>query len=81
MITNYDMSILLLLFIFYQYIFYCSRDDVEEVDRLYGLTKERFDYNKAPNRGWQEDKKDFTHRDSYIKYHESEEDQPYSVPR
>lgn len=54
---------------------------MEEIDKLYGLTNERFDYNKAPERGWQEDKKDFSHKDSYIKYQETEEEQPYSVPR
>lgn len=62
-------------------MFHLSRDSLEEIDELYGLTEERFDYKNAPKRGWQEDKKDFTHRDSYIKYHESGEEQPYSVPR
>ncbi|NP_001162111.1 28S ribosomal protein S17, mitochondrial [Acyrthosiphon pisum] len=59
----------------------CYRDDLEEIDNLYGLTKKRFNYANAPKRGWQEDKKDFSHKKSYIKYHESEEEQPYSVPR
>lgn len=54
---------------------------MDNIDQLYGLTEERFDYKKAPQRGWQEDKKDFTHKDSYIKYQETEEEQPYSVPR
>jgi len=54
---------------------------LEEVDKTYGLTKERFNYKNAPKRGWQEDKKDFSHKSSYIKYHETEEEQPYSVPR
>ncbi|XP_050424926.1 28S ribosomal protein S17, mitochondrial [Adelges cooleyi] len=57
------------------------RDELDEIDELYGKTKERFDYERALERGWQEDKKDFSHRESYIKYHESEEEQPYSVPR
>ncbi|VVC44363.1 Ribosomal protein S17/S11,Nucleic acid-binding, OB-fold [Cinara cedri] len=59
----------------------CYRDDIEEVDQIYGQTKERFNYKNAPARGWQEDKKDFSHKDSYIKYQETEEEQPYSVPR
>ncbi|KAE9536645.1 hypothetical protein AGLY_007047 [Aphis glycines] len=58
-----------------------SLDDLEEIDNLYGLTDKRFNYNNAPKRGWQEDKKDFSHKKSYIKYHESGEEQPYSVPR
>lgn len=58
-----------------------NRDDLEEIDNLYGLTNVRFDYKNAPKRGWQEDKKDFSHKDSYIKYQETEEEQPYSVPR
>jgi len=54
---------------------------MEDKDEQYGLTEGRFNYKKAPKRGWQEDKKDFSHKDSYIKYHETEEEQPYSVPR
>ncbi|XP_050521743.1 28S ribosomal protein S17, mitochondrial [Daktulosphaira vitifoliae] len=57
------------------------RDLLNEIDELYGKTKERFDYDKALERGWQEDKKDFTHKESYIKYHETVEEQPYAVPR
>jgi len=66
---------------FYSLFVYFSRDDLEEVDKTYGLTEERFNYKNAPKRGWQEDKKDFSHKNSYIKYHETEEEQPYSVPR
>lgn len=62
-------------------ILFLFRDDLKEIDELYGLNQERFNYENAPDRGWQEDNKDFSHKDSYIKYHESEEEQPYSVPR
>ncbi|KAL1449475.1 hypothetical protein WDU94_001979 [Cyamophila willieti] len=57
------------------------RDDLEEEDELYGKNPRRkFKYSEAPPRGWQEDKKDFTHRESYIKYHEfDDDDQPYAV--
>jgi len=68
-------------YVFYIFKFLFFRDDLEEIDNLYGLTKKRFNYANAPKRGWQEDKKDFSHKKSYIKYHESEEEQPYSVPR
>lgn len=55
------------------------RDDVEEINMIYGKHKNSFDYQKAPKRGWQEDEKDFTHRDTYKKYHEFGHDQPYAV--
>ncbi|GLG95638.1 Uncharacterized protein GBIM_02580 [Gryllus bimaculatus] len=56
------------------------REDIEEVNKLYGEEETRFKYDDAPERGWQEDKKDFTHRESYIKYHEfPDDDQPYAV--
>ena len=56
------------------------RDDLKEEVKIYGEIKSTFRYDKAPPRGWQEDKKDFTHRETYIKYHEFEnDDQPYAV--
>lgn len=56
------------------------RDEIEEANKLYGESEGRFKYDKAPKRGWQEDKKDFTHRETYIKYHVFEnDDQPYAV--
>ncbi|XP_026461825.1 28S ribosomal protein S17, mitochondrial-like [Ctenocephalides felis] len=55
------------------------RDDIDKEIDAYGRLESTFDYKKAPPRGWQEDKKDFTHRETYIKYHESGEDQPYAV--
>nr|CAD7260388.1 unnamed protein product [Timema shepardi] len=57
-----------------------SRDEVAEANKLYGESENAFKYDDAPDRGWQEDKKDFTHRESYIKYHEfPDDDQPYAV--
>ncbi|CAL8100988.1 unnamed protein product [Orchesella dallaii] len=45
--------------------------DVEEVkDRLWGKNENAFDYEKAPPRGWQEGKKDWTHRPGQRKFHE-----------
>lgn len=56
------------------------REDVEEVNKIYGELPSRFKYEDAPDRGWQESKKDFTDKDTYVKYHEFENDkQPYSV--
>ena len=56
------------------------RGQIEKVTDVYGKLPTAFDYNKARDRGWQEDKKDFTHVKTYVKYHEFEdEDQPYAV--
>ncbi|KAJ8960155.1 hypothetical protein NQ318_003875 [Aromia moschata] len=55
------------------------RDHIDAVSKVYGQRSKAFDYDKAPPRGWQEDKKDFTHVETYIKYHDSGEDDPYAV--
>lgn len=56
------------------------RDQIEAVNQVFGKAESAFDYDSAPARGWQEDKKDFTHVETYVKYHEYEDDdQPYSV--
>lgn len=56
------------------------RDDLDDRVKKFGPLSSTFDYDKAPPRGWQEDKKDFTHRESYIKYHEfDDDDQPYAL--
>lgn len=56
------------------------RDQIEEVDKVYGKQSKAFDYESAPKRGWLEGKKDFTDRETYQKYHNFEnDDQPYSV--
>lgn len=54
------------------------REQVDAVNEVYGKLPSAFDYKNAPDRGWQEDKKDFTHRQTYIKYHEYD-DQPNAV--
>ncbi|KAB7497981.1 28S ribosomal protein S17, mitochondrial [Armadillidium nasatum] len=46
---------------------------------LYGVAEDGtggFDYDSAPERGWQEDRKDFSHRVTYKKYHEFEPGHP-----
>ncbi|CAG9838903.1 unnamed protein product [Diabrotica balteata] len=55
------------------------RDHIEDINKIYGEKKSTFKYKNAPNRGWQENKKDFTHLETYIKYHESGEDDPRAV--
>lgn len=55
------------------------RDYIEAEDEIYGKNKRAFKYEKAPSRGWQENKKDFTHLETYIKYHESGENDPAAV--
>ncbi|XP_050513730.1 28S ribosomal protein S17, mitochondrial [Diabrotica virgifera virgifera] len=55
------------------------RDHIEDINKVYGEKKSSFNYKNAPSRGWQEDKKDFTHLETYIKYHESGEDDPKAV--
>ncbi|XP_017784030.1 PREDICTED: 28S ribosomal protein S17, mitochondrial [Nicrophorus vespilloides] len=55
------------------------RDQIDKVNQAYGKLPTGFDYTKAPKRGWQEDKKDFSHVETYAKYHEDGKDQPYSV--
>lgn len=56
------------------------RDEIEAISKAYGKLPTAFDYSKAPPRGWQEDKKDFTHVETYVKYHEFDnDDQPYGI--
>ncbi|CAH1364917.1 small ribosomal subunit protein uS17m [Tenebrio molitor] len=55
------------------------RDYIDAVNKVYGESEGAFKYEDAPPRGWQEDQKDFTHVETYIKYHDSGEDDPYAV--
>lgn len=56
------------------------RDHVEAVNKVYGKYDTAYNYKSAPDRGRLEDIKDFTHVETYIKYHEFEDDkQPYAV--
>jgi small subunit ribosomal protein S17 len=64
----------------YKNEFLC-REDIDFISEQYGKNKKGFDYNKAPERGWQEDKKDFSHKQSYRRFHVRDKDdkQPYAV--
>ncbi|CAG9133917.1 unnamed protein product [Plutella xylostella] len=55
------------------------RDDVEREAALYGKLKSTFDYTKAPPRGWQDGKKDFTSKPTYTKFHVFDENDPYAI--
>nr|CAG4648964.1 EOG090X0GMQ [Polyphemus pediculus] len=55
------------------------RDEIEAKNELIGKNPEGFDYSKAPERGWQKDKRDFTYQETYIKYHQFEKEDPYAV--
>ncbi|XP_058456217.1 small ribosomal subunit protein uS17m [Malaya genurostris] len=55
------------------------RDDIDEMNKLFGKSSEAFDYNKSLPRGRLEGTKDYTHGETYIKYHEDGKDQPFAV--
>ena len=45
------------------------RDAMAAVEAMYGANPERFDYAKAPDRGWQRGRRDFTDRVTYYRWH------------
>ncbi|EFX71705.1 28S ribosomal protein S17, mitochondrial-like [Daphnia pulex] len=55
------------------------RDEIEARNELYGKNPSGFDYTRAPDRGWQVGKRDFSDKDTYKKYHMFEHDEPYAV--
>ncbi|KAF7274489.1 mitochondrial ribosomal protein S17 [Rhynchophorus ferrugineus] len=55
------------------------REHIDAINKIYGERPGAFKYGEAPPRGWQEDKKDFSHAETYIKYHEDGTEQPYAV--
>lgn len=55
------------------------RDQIEAANQLYGKADSAFDYKKAPPRGRLEGTRDFTHQETYIKWHEDGKDQPFAV--
>ncbi|XP_042225229.1 28S ribosomal protein S17, mitochondrial-like [Homarus americanus] len=55
------------------------RDQLKEYNEMFGVAEDGsggFDYSQAPDRGWQEGKKDFTHKIGYKKWHEFEPGHP-----
>ncbi|XP_012251536.2 28S ribosomal protein S17, mitochondrial [Athalia rosae] len=56
------------------------RDAIKAQNKLYGEVNSAFDYDKAPPRGSQKEKRDFSFHETYVKYHEDPDDpQPYAV--
>ncbi|KAI9575630.1 28S ribosomal protein S17, mitochondrial isoform X1 [Glossina fuscipes] len=55
------------------------RDDIEEANCLFGKSTKGFDYSKSLPRGRLVDTKDFTHGETYIKYHEDGTEQPFAI--
>lgn len=55
------------------------RDDIEADMEAYGKSEKAFSYDKAPPRGRLEGTRDFTHGETYIKYHDDGKDQPFAV--
>ena len=59
------------------------RDHLERTAKLYGQSEtadnERFSYKRAPKRGWQEGKRDFTNRKTYMKWHVFKKDDKYGL--
>ena len=55
------------------------REEIDKMAELYGKSNSDFDYKKAPKRGWQRDKRDFTHRRTYKKWHRFAKKDPYAI--
>ena len=59
------------------------RDHIERTGKLYGevedTNNEKFNYSRAPRRGWQEGKRDFTARKTYKKWHVFKKDDKYGL--
>lgn len=55
------------------------REDIEKEADLYGKLESTFDYKKAPPRGWQDGKKDFTSKPTYTQYHVFDKEDPYAI--
>lgn len=55
------------------------RDDILEANRSFGQSPNAFNYDQAAPRGRLEGTRDFTHQETYIKWHEDGKDQPFAV--
>lgn len=55
------------------------REDMDRQAELFGKLESTFDYTKAPPRGWQEGKKDFSSKPTYTKFHVFDENDPYAI--
>nr|CAH0099103.1 unnamed protein product [Daphnia galeata] len=55
------------------------RDEIEARNELFGKNSSGFDYSRAPDRGWQTGKRDFSDQETYKRYHMFDHDEPYAV--
>ena len=55
------------------------RSETERYQKIYGKTKSEFDYHTAPKRGHQKDKRDFSYRRTYKRWHEFKDVDPYAI--
>uniref|UniRef100_A0A2H1VB61 SFRICE_002121 n=1 Tax=Spodoptera frugiperda TaxID=7108 RepID=A0A2H1VB61_SPOFR len=55
------------------------REDMDRQAQIYGKLDSAFNYDKAPARGWQDGKKDFTSKPTYTKFHVFDENDPYAI--
>jgi len=55
------------------------REDMDKINNLWGKNETGFDHDEAPPRGWQEGKKDWSHKQGYRRFTEfSNKDQTES---
>ena len=55
------------------------RSEIAKTAQLYGKSRSDFDYKKAPPRGSQKDKRDFSYRKTYKKWHNFKVKDPYAI--
>ena len=55
------------------------RSETERYQKIYGKSKSEFDYKTAPKRGSQKDKRDFSYRRTYKRWHEFKDVDPYAI--
>ena len=55
------------------------RSEIAKTAQLYRKSNSDFDYKRAPTRGTQKDKRDFTHRKIYKKWHNFPVKDPYAI--
>lgn len=56
------------------------REDMDRQAEFYGKLESSFDHSKAPPRGWQEGKKDFTSKPTYTKFNVfDDKNDPYAI--
>ena len=55
------------------------RNEIERTSQLYGKSKSDFDYKLSGKRGNQKDKRDFSYRRTYKKWHNFKIDDPYAI--